>query len=117
MNSVANLQEHKLEAAEKSARETIKLDTEHRFVKIGHVLGVILAQKQDYPAALAEMKGYLAMRPDGPDAEVVRKQVADLEKMTGASSAAQRRSRIPRPLRSSNASLSVFEMRRARQKA
>lgn len=89
LNSVANLQEHKLEAAEKSARETIKLDTEHRFVKIGHVLGVILAQKQDYPAALAEMKGYLAMRPDGPDAEVVRKQVADLEKMTGAGSAAQ----------------------------
>lgn len=89
LNAVANLQEQKLDAAEKSARETIKLDRDHKFLKIGHVLGVILAQKQDYAGALVEMKSYLAQRPDGSDADFVRKQIAELEKVTGDGASAQ----------------------------
>jgi tetratricopeptide (TPR) repeat protein len=89
LNAVANLQEQKLDAAEKSARETIKLDRDHKFMKASHVLGVILAQKQDYAGALVEMKSYLAQRPDGSDADFVRKQIVELEKMTGAGASAQ----------------------------
>lgn len=89
LNSVANLQLQKLDDAEKSARETLKLDPDHKFAKVNHVLGVILAQKQDYKGALEQMKGYLALRPDGSDADFVKKQIAELEKATGDNAAAQ----------------------------
>ena len=89
LNSVANLQLQKLDDAEKSARETLKIDQEHKYPKVNHVLGVILAQKQDYKGALEYMRGYLVMRPDGSDADFVKKQIADIEKMTGDNAAAQ----------------------------
>jgi cytochrome c-type biogenesis protein CcmH/NrfG len=81
-NSVANFNLGKLDEAEKSAREALKLDPQHRIPKISHILGVILAQKQDYPNALEHMRGYLMMlAPDGPETDMVKKQVAELERL------------------------------------
>ena len=83
-NSVANLQMNQLEPAEKSAREALKIDERHKFPKIAHLLGVILAERQQYDEALQHMKSYLTMAPEAGDADAVRKQVGELERFLGA---------------------------------
>jgi tetratricopeptide (TPR) repeat protein len=82
-NSVANFNLQNLDAAEKSAREAKKLDTEHRIPKVEHLLGVILAQRRDYTGAAEQMRTYLKMAPRAQDADAVRKQLADIERLTG----------------------------------
>ena len=83
-NAIANLSLQKLDDAEKSAREAVKLDSSHTIPKANHVLGVILANKQDYAGAAESMKAYLALVPDGRDNEFVRKQLAEVEKSLAA---------------------------------
>jgi tetratricopeptide (TPR) repeat protein len=82
-NSVANLNLGKVEEAEKGAREALRLDPNHRIPKISHLLGVILAQKQDYPSALEHFRGYLTASPNAADAAQVKQQVSELEKFLG----------------------------------
>lgn len=84
-NAVANLNLQKLDAAEKSAREGLKLDGAAKLPKMKHVLGIVLAQKQDFNGAVEHMKGYLAViPPDGQEAATVKKQLAEVEKFAGA---------------------------------
>jgi tetratricopeptide (TPR) repeat protein len=84
-NSIANYNLKNLDAAESSAREALKVDKNHRYPKIEHLLGVILAQKGDFSGAAEHMKGYLKLVPDATDADVVKKQVAELEGLMGVS--------------------------------
>ncbi len=88
-NSVANFNLRKLDAAERSAREGLKLDTQHQLPKMQHVLGVILANKQDYVGAAQHLRGYLEHAPNAQDADVVRKQLADVERFAGPAAQAQ----------------------------
>jgi tetratricopeptide (TPR) repeat protein len=71
-NSVANYNLGKLDAAEKSVREVQKLDTQHRLPKADHLLGMILAQKRDYPGAAEHMRNYLKFSPQAQDADGVQ---------------------------------------------
>lgn len=80
-NSVANYNLGNLDAAEKSAREAQKLDTGHRMPKVEHLLGVILADRRDYSGAAEQMRNYLKFAPGAQDAEQVRTQVSELEKL------------------------------------
>jgi tetratricopeptide (TPR) repeat protein len=89
MNGAANYNLKKLDVAEKAAREAVKLDADHRNPRASHLLGVILSDKGDYPGALDQMRGYLSFAPNAPDAEVVKKQVAELERVTGVKATAQ----------------------------
>ncbi|MCC6389255.1 MAG: tetratricopeptide repeat protein [Bryobacterales bacterium] len=80
-NAVANLNLHNLDAAEKSARDGVKADPQKRIPKMRHVLGIVLAQKNDVSGAMEQMKGYLSMLPENaPDAAVVKGQISQLEK-------------------------------------
>jgi len=47
---------------------------------------VILAQKQDYSGAAEEFKSYLKSAPKAANADKVRHQLAELEKLTAAES-------------------------------
>jgi tetratricopeptide (TPR) repeat protein len=82
-NSVANYNLGKLDAAEKSARDAQKLDTQHRIPKVDHLLGMILAQKRDYNGAAEQMRSYLKFSPQAQDADTVRTQLAEIEKLSG----------------------------------
>jgi tetratricopeptide (TPR) repeat protein len=82
-NSVANYNLRNLDAADKSAREGLKIDTRHQFPKIDHILGVILAEKGDLPAAAKHMRSYLKLVPDAADADAVKRQLAEIERLTG----------------------------------
>jgi regulator of sirC expression with transglutaminase-like and TPR domain len=80
-NSLANYQLQKLDAAEKSVREGLQVDSAHHFPKMNHLLAVILAQKQDYQGAAENMRAYLKLVPNASDADTVKKQLAEVEKL------------------------------------
>jgi tetratricopeptide (TPR) repeat protein len=82
-NSVANYNLGKMDLAEKSAREAQKLDTQHRYPKVNHLLGVIMADRRDYSAAAQHMRDYLKFAPGAQDADTVRKQLGELERLAG----------------------------------
>ena len=88
-NSVANYNLQNMEAAEKSALAAERLDTRHAIPKVSHLLGIILALKKDYLGAAERFKTYLKFAPAAPDAAKVRSQLAEVEKITAASTAAK----------------------------
>jgi len=98
MNAMANLNLQKPELAEKSVREAIKLDTGNRVPRNGYMLGLILAQKQDFENAMPLLKTYLlglenAAKFDSnftasKEADIVKRQLAEVEKYATAKSGA-----------------------------
>lgn len=84
LNSVAKLNLNKLDEAEKSAKELLLMDSRHQIPKAEHVMGVILAQKQDFPGAAAHMRKFIELAQPGSDVEVAKKQLADMEKSLAA---------------------------------
>ena len=82
-NAIANLELGKLDVAEKSGREAVKLDATHRNPRSGYVLGIILAKKGEYAPAAEYLRAYLQAVPDAKDADTVRQQLAQLEKSSG----------------------------------
>jgi tetratricopeptide (TPR) repeat protein len=80
-NAMARLNLRDFDGAEKSARQGLKVDTQRRFPQINHLLGVIMARRGDLPAAIGYMKSYLRLAPDANDAKIVRKQLAEVEKL------------------------------------
>jgi tetratricopeptide (TPR) repeat protein len=89
MNGAANYNLKKLDVAERSTREALKLDVNHANPRISRLLGIILADKGDYPGALDQMKGYLSFAPGAPDVDTVRKQIVEIERITGTKATAQ----------------------------
>jgi tetratricopeptide (TPR) repeat protein len=83
-NSAANYYLKNYDEAEKSVREAQKLDTRNRMPKSNQLLGVILAEKQDFAGAAEQIKKYLTFLQPGKEADTARKQLMELEKMTAA---------------------------------
>jgi tetratricopeptide (TPR) repeat protein len=83
-NAVANLQLGKLDVAEKSARQAVDLDKAHRNPRADYILGVTLAQEGKFTESTEHLRAYLKAAPDAPDAETVRKQLAQAEKSAQA---------------------------------
>lgn len=81
VDAVANFNLKKLEPAEKSAREAVKLDPQHRNPRADYLLGLVLMEKRDYAGAAAELKNYLAMSPTADNQDEVKKQLEQLEKI------------------------------------
>jgi cytochrome c-type biogenesis protein CcmH/NrfG len=71
------------DAAEKSAREAVKLDPRHANPRSGYLLGLVLAEKQDYAGAAAELTTYVKLVPNAPDLAQVQDQLAQLQKLMG----------------------------------
>jgi len=84
LNALSNYYLKNMDEAEKSAREALRLDTRKQFLTTYRLLGVLLAQKQDYPGAVEQFKTYLQLAPQASDAATVRGQLAQLEKLTAA---------------------------------
>jgi hypothetical protein len=82
-NAVANFQLGNWDLAEKSAREAASMDSASQNPKIQYVLGMTLANKQDFKGAAECMRTYLKV--DGiPDRERVTKLLADFEQQAQA---------------------------------
>lgn len=80
LNAIANYNLGNKEEAEKSAREEIAHDPGHRFPRTIYLLGVLQSQKQDFNASAASLRDYLKYAPNSPDADQIRKQLAEVEK-------------------------------------
>ena len=89
-NSAANYYLGHYDAAEKSARQGIQTDVEHRIPKMEYLLGVILARKHDYQGATEHMKNYVRLAPKAPDIGQVNEQIAKIEKLSSTQSATQK---------------------------
>jgi TolA-binding protein len=89
-NAVANYNLQKYDEAEASAREVIKLDTQHRIPKAQHILGALLAMKNDYAGAAEQMRGYLQFAPQAQDADLVKKQLTEIEQRLGQAQVGQK---------------------------
>jgi len=79
LSSVANLQAEHIDVAEKNAREAIRMDPAKKNMRTRYVLGLALAQKQDFTGAAEALRTYLDSAPDPKEAETVRKQLAQVE--------------------------------------
>jgi tetratricopeptide (TPR) repeat protein len=80
LNASANYYLKNVDAAEQSALKGLQVDTQHHVPQLEHLLGVILAQKNDYRGALEHIRKYLALAPNAEDAQLAAKQVEELEK-------------------------------------
>jgi tetratricopeptide (TPR) repeat protein len=89
-NAVANYQLKQFDAAEKSAREGLKIDTDHTVPRTNQLLAVLLANKEDYAGAAQSLKNYLQIAPHGPEAETVKKQLAMVEQKLQASAGTEK---------------------------
>ena len=88
-NAAANLNLGQIDEAEKSARAGEKLDAAHRFPKLEQVLAKILARKGDYANAAEHLRSYLLLAPDAEDAARMKKELAELERLSGANEQAK----------------------------
>ncbi len=79
LDAVANFNLGDLDAAGRSAREVVRLDTEHRFPQAEHILGMVFLENRNYPEAAAHLRTYLQQAPQAANAELVRKQLAEIE--------------------------------------
>jgi tetratricopeptide (TPR) repeat protein len=80
-NAVANYNLKNFDEAEKSAREGVKGEAGKKIPKLHHLLGILLAQKNDVAGAMPHMKSYLAtLPPDGQETKTVKDQIAQMEK-------------------------------------
>ncbi|MBM3815054.1 MAG: tetratricopeptide repeat protein [Acidimicrobiia bacterium] len=82
-NAVAKYNLQKFDDAEKSADEAVKLDKAHRYPKAQHILAVLQAMRNDLKGAAENMRGYLKHAPQAGDAEMVKGQLAEIEKRLG----------------------------------
>jgi tetratricopeptide (TPR) repeat protein len=89
-NAIANLQLSNLAVAEKSARQSVALDTRGENPQGMYVLGVILARKKDYSGAAENLRAYLKVAPDGKEAGDARKQLAELDRMLASTAPPQK---------------------------
>jgi tetratricopeptide (TPR) repeat protein len=88
-DAVAHYNLKNYDAAEKSAREAVKLDPRHANPRAGYLLGLVLAEKHNYAGAVAELTAYLQQVPDAPDVAQVKEQLKQIEKLNTTSQASR----------------------------
>ena len=83
-SALGNYNVQNFEAAEKSAREAERFDTQHKFPTNWQLLGGLLERRGDFAGAALQYREYLKWKPDGPDSEAMHAKLADMEKRAGA---------------------------------
>lgn len=79
-NGTAHFQLKHYDEAEKSVLQGLHVDTEHRFPKLEHLMGVLLATKRDFAGAAEHIETYLRLAPRATDAQFARSQVEEFRK-------------------------------------
>jgi len=83
-HALGNYKLNKKDVAEASALKALSMDPMHTQPNVEQLLAVILADKQDFAGALAHLRNCLTYLPSGPTADLVKQQVAQLEKIVPA---------------------------------
>lgn len=80
-SAVGNFNMHNVATAETAAETSLAMDPNHLAPNTEQLLAVILAQRGDYQMALQHLRHCLTYTPAGPNADLMRQQVAQLEKL------------------------------------
>jgi hypothetical protein len=83
-DALANFQLQKLDPAEASANKSLAMDPLHTQPNTEQLLAVILAQKQDFAGALQHLHNCLTYFQPGPNLDLVKQQIAQIEPMVPA---------------------------------
>jgi tetratricopeptide (TPR) repeat protein len=78
-HALGNYQIQKMDVAEASAKKSLSMDPLHMQPNTEQLLAVILAQKGDSAGALEHLRNCLTYFPPGPNLELVKRQIAELE--------------------------------------
>lgn len=81
LDAVGNLNTGKKDVAEASAEKSLAMDPQHLAPNDEQLLAVILAGHGDYVGALAHLRNCLTYTPPGPNADLMKQQIAQLEKV------------------------------------
>jgi tetratricopeptide (TPR) repeat protein len=81
-NALGNYYLQNFEAAEKSARQGLRLDQEHQIPKIEYLLGLILIQRHQYQDASQHLQQYLQLATKSSDADDARARLAEIAKLS-----------------------------------
>jgi hypothetical protein len=81
-NAVGNYYLGNFDAAEKSALSGIRVDEAHQIPRLQYLLGLMLFQKRDYPAASEHMQLYLRFAAQPADVDLAKKSLAEIEKFS-----------------------------------
>jgi len=84
LNAMANYQLGKPDVAEASALKSLALDPRHTVLNTEQLLAVILARKGDFAGALDHLRSSLKYVPPGPNADLLKQQIAQLERRVAA---------------------------------
>jgi tetratricopeptide (TPR) repeat protein len=79
-SAVAHYNLKKLDVAEDHARQAAALDPQHKNPGINHLLGVILVQTRKYEEAGENLKLYLKMVPNAPEAPAINQMLDEIDK-------------------------------------
>lgn len=80
-DAVANLNLGKTDVAEASARKSLAMDPQHLAPNTEQLLAVILAGKGEYAEALKHLQNTLTYMKPGPNLDLIKQQIAQLEKV------------------------------------
>jgi tetratricopeptide (TPR) repeat protein len=80
-SAVGNLNLGQKDVAEKNAKTSLAMDPSHVAPNTEQLLAVILAGKGDYQGALNHLRNCLTYTPPGPNADLMKQQVAQLGKL------------------------------------
>jgi hypothetical protein len=83
-NALGNYFLSNFAAAEKSARQGIKVDDQHRVPQLEHLLGVALAQQHNYSEAALHLQNYLKMATQPSDMQETQKQLAEITRLSAS---------------------------------
>jgi tetratricopeptide (TPR) repeat protein len=78
-DALAKFQLGKTDEANISASKSLTIDPRHSVPNTEQLLAVILARKADYGGAVQHLKNCLTYIPAGPQADLVKQQIAQLE--------------------------------------
>jgi tetratricopeptide (TPR) repeat protein len=78
-NALGNFHLKNMDPAETSAKKALAMDPLHQEPNTEQLLAVVLAGKQDYAGALEHLKNCLTYFPPGPNLDLVRQQIAQIE--------------------------------------
>ena len=78
-DALAKFQLGKTDEARESASRSLAIDPRHTVLNTEQLLAVILARKADYVGAVLHLNNCLSYMPAGPQADLVKQQMAQLE--------------------------------------
>ena len=82
LNAAANYNLQKFAPAEESAKRFKTLDTQHIHPDVCLLLSYLYSAKQDYSGAAREIREYLTLAPNSPDAESLKNDAKRFEDLS-----------------------------------